>query len=754
MRLFFNVCEVYYVYNIMHRIHAAHILNFVISSLFFLTPANIQAANFVTCQGKQLLVTSDKLEMLIEGGAVTRITDLATQTVMINQTDPYAGRPSGVWEFVGFVSKDSSSNVYTRRPSSSTAVTCTTPSATSGQLVYNLEGGSTLTLVAQIDTATGEISLSQTGIEGQSNLKPYTIDIPVLAATPAQIILGSGAAYSRTAAAKNDQSQVIAHGLNAPSVAVYEFSNLALAVFSESFQPVPDWINLYHTATNDRISLHTEQDKVRAGTQTIVSATWRFGTFANWTAFAKRWHAMAEAKTSVKPLWENPTPWVRNVHSMYSGINSYHGSNQSRYQELAAITPPQNTLYYLWNGDRIILFGDHTLGKGLGFERPDKTELPHITQYGWPLLIYHPYTLVWREDQMQARLTQFQNQGRLPQNYQFNPDYQGGNAANWYPFWQDVIGTYDDTLSVVHPAATKTQDYFVRNTANYLQTHGAKAGYFDTMGIDGSWFFSNQKQLIDGKSYLQGEVEMARKLQQAHPNIGIMSEFQANWLLPYQFFTWEGTDTHTYQKNFLPLVLNHPLRVALLGRYTWTREDSTDAGQDDEMAALLGTLPAYHMANDYPISASRLNWLQNRAKLFVAEKLFNDVPEVWDPEARAYYRSHLGYWFKFKRVNNVWSYVQEVPGQADIVRLNANGLINPGPTIPPSGTPSPTVTPTPVVVPGDTNGDGKVDGIDYSVWRMHYSQNVTGGPSQGDFDSNGKVDGIDYVLWKNNYGKW
>jgi endoglucanase len=52
---------------------------------------------------------------------------------------------------------------------------------------------------------------------------------------------------------------------------------------------------------------------------------------------------------------------------------------------------------------------------------------------------------------------------------------------------------------------------------------------------------------------------------------------------------------------------------------------------------------------------------------------------------------------------------------------------------------------------GDANADGKVDGIDYVIWLIHYGQNVVNGSASGDFNADGKVDGIDYVIWLDNY---
>ena len=69
-------------------------------------------------------------------------------------------------------------------------------------------------------------------------------------------------------------------------------------------------------------------------------------------------------------------------------------------------------------------------------------------------------------------------------------------------------------------------------------------------------------------------------------------------------------------------------------------------------------------------------------------------------------------------------------------------------------TPSRTRTPTPSssFKKGDANGDGRVDGQDYTIWRLHYNQTISGSRN-GDFDGNGKVDGADYAVWHANYNK-
>jgi len=55
-----------------------------------------------------------------------------------------------------------------------------------------------------------------------------------------------------------------------------------------------------------------------------------------------------------------------------------------------------------------------------------------------------------------------------------------------------------------------------------------------------------------------------------------------------------------------------------------------------------------------------------------------------------------------------------------------------------------------LILMGDANGDGAVDGGDYTLWADHYNQ--AGGWGEGDFSGNGFVDGGDYTLWADHYG--
>jgi hypothetical protein len=56
----------------------------------------------------------------------------------------------------------------------------------------------------------------------------------------------------------------------------------------------------------------------------------------------------------------------------------------------------------------------------------------------------------------------------------------------------------------------------------------------------------------------------------------------------------------------------------------------------------------------------------------------------------------------------------------------------------------------PTPLPGDANGDGYVDGADYTLWADNYL--LTGKSfAQGNFNSDAIVDGADYTIWADNY---
>jgi hypothetical protein len=147
-----------------------------------------------------------------------------------------------------------------------------------------------------------------------------------------------------------------------------------------------------------------------------------------------------------------------------------------------------------------------------------------------------------------------------------------------------------------------------------------------------------------------------------------MSEYQSPWMLPLVFFSWEGSATHVKQSSHAKTRLNHPIRVALTGSYSWTRESNEEV-QDDIASALLGTLPQINLVGDRQIDNERAVWSQARARLFCEQELFNDIPDIWDEDALAYYRSKDGNWFKFVKIDKTYGYVEILPSGTEVIRL-------------------------------------------------------------------------------------
>jgi hypothetical protein len=451
---------------------------------------------------------------------------------------------------------------------------------------------------------------------------------------------------------------------------VAEGRNSSLAAWSESDRNLTfEYVKVLHDPEYDHIVLHTPQDPEQSDVTTIVSSTWRIGIYKNWVEAARRWRTLFEQRTMAKPLWNNRAEWVRKIHAVH-GPFARHYAKGSDYAQLANIVPPENLLYFMWNGDRIVLFGDHTLIAGIAAPQPRELQL--IKKCGWRLLLYHPWTLYYSQTGAEARLQKLRDKGWLQHNYQFNPDYEG-TAADWYNYWADVDATYSKLaggkgLNVIHPGSTKFKNYLVRNYQDLCSTYQADGSYFDILGADKIGNFAADRKIIEGQDYATGEKNAIARLNRDLPNLPVMSEYIPARLIPYVFYTWEGY----YQYSHGVGKVNHPLRTALIGSYVWSQEqDPRDSADfNNEASALLGALPSLSLVDDYKVSRNKALYSQARCKLFCQEELFNDLPPKWDPGALAYYRSKSGHWFKFKKFGeNQYAYVEEIPGGNDLIRL-------------------------------------------------------------------------------------
>ncbi len=641
------------------------------------SPEGNQSCSMQPCsfdfRNEVLSIHTKILSMKIEQGAVTYVADNRTGEVMVRSV-AREHWPLNVAGFAGFTVQTPRGRGLTLWPSEKSTVEFTSTDPYHGQLTYRSIGllgtdnNSRLLIDIQVDASTGEIVMQLTGLAADRGYRALSIDMPITESSTSSVVLGSGASYSRTDAHAVDQTSYANYGLFSPTMAVVQGSKSVLAVWSEATQFAPEYIQLNHTLEYDQLVLHAGPEDGHSNAQPFVSPPWRIGLYGTWVTAAQRWRQRFEERTGAKPLWENPVPWVRNIHAVFDATYQDFGTDQAKYAELARTTDPQKTLFLLWNGDRIVLLGDPTLAAQIG--RPSPDTLWIIKSLGWPLLLYHPYNLIYSEAGTRKRLEELAAHGWLPANYKFNPDY-GGSPDSWQQYWADVKAPYYDgsKLDVIHPGSAKFEAYLARNLADYLTMYGADGAYFDTLGGDHGFLFPDGKKVVDSYSYPLGEAEALRKVEDKLPNVAIMSEYQSAWVLPLIFFSWEGPATHIEQDARAGTHLNHPLRVALVGSYAWTRE-SNEEGPDDIASALMGSLPQVSLVGDSKVSNERALWSQQRAQLFCDEELFNDLPDQWENGVLAYYRSRrTGHWFKFERIGSSYGYVEILGDGREVVRL-------------------------------------------------------------------------------------
>jgi hypothetical protein len=620
-----------------------------------------------------LSINTNSMVLRIQAGALIYVQDKASGEILVN-TDPYKNRPSGTEDFIGFLVKNANGDLFSRAPLQSSPVSFSQIDSCRAQLLYSAVGdGKELTksqfaIDLTIEPVSGSLVVQSTGTEVDPILRPYSINIPIMNTTTSAVILGSGAMYSRQDLSADDQTTHVDYGLSAPTMAVIQGNNSVLAAWSETTRFAPEYIRLSHRPAYDQLILHAEQDAAANDVQQIISPPWRINTYSAWEKAAKDWRNKFEARTGAKPLWENRSFWVRNVHAEFDALFQDYGADTQKYAELAKITSPGKTLFFLWNGDRIVLYGDPTLVGVI--TRPSPEFLQVIKPYGWPLILYHSYTIIDSRGRIKKRLDFLTQKGWLPANYQFKPIY-AGTPSEWHDYWDAISTNYEDGAKylILHPGSAKFKKYFLNNLNDYLTRYQANGAYLDIQGADQDRNFPLERRVIDGEDYVLGEIDVAKLMAEQMPHYGMMSEYQSPWILPYIFFSWEGAETHVRQNVLAHTRLNHPLHVALTGSYAWMRE-SSEVHVDDIASALLGTLPQISLEGDADISIEQALWSQARARLFCEEELFNDLPEKWDSDTLAYYRSiKTGNWFKFKRIEKTFGYVEIMPDGAEITRL-------------------------------------------------------------------------------------
>ena len=499
--------------------------------------------------------------------------------------------------------------------------------------------------------------LIRSGVKN-ANLKKYqdSIDLHIAYLKPDAVITGKGSKTLRKDPARSEMLLWPGSSFYFPRVIMLENKKNCVMIYNESPQPYHN-LHLYHTPESDHVILRGgdhgllfRTGKTLLDPKNYCSGYWRFSVHNDWVDAARYWRKGFEKRTGAKPLWENKSKIIRKIHAVYTGSPNllWKETPEEYYKKLASEFPAENLILLYWNANSIITFGDHTYHKEA---YPSKEIIATLRKYGFQWLAFHGYTLLCNENAIGSRHATYKRRNRFPENYKFNPDYDG-KPEDFYKVMDPYLSRRSGPLAMLNPAAKKVEDYLVRNINNYVKYHDAAGCYLDITGAV-HYALKPGKIVFEGKTYTEGDVNVFRRLREDNPELMMMTEYSGEWILPYIFYVWQSGTVFRKEK----IRINHPLRAALIGSYVWTREKTTDDFplKNAYYATLPEVVAGYGSKN---LETGLLDlWYVERAKLFMREKLFNDLPKgKWDPAALAYYRSAKNGYFQFRKTNDGYAY--------------------------------------------------------------------------------------------------
>ena len=483
------------------------------------------------------------------------------------------------------------------------------------------------------------------------------LDFHITQMKPKAVITGIGSRTLRNDPKRNEHLYWSGAGYHFPRVLIAEGNKGVIMFYNESPQPYHN-VMFYHTPESDHIVL-------RGGDGTLLKRTgkllltgkvnyttsyWRMSVHPNWLEAARAWQKGFEKRTGAKPLWNNSSRFARNIHAVYTGAPhlGWKENPDEYYKAVAKEYDPSSIILLYWNAPSILTFGDHRYKRD---PRPPEHVIEALRRHGFQWMAFHGYTLLCNEDAIELRHKSYFKPKDFPKNYKFTPDYQG-KPEDFYKNMAPYLSRRSKPLAMVNPAAKYVEDYLVHNISNYAAYHKAAGFYMDiTGGV--SYALKPGKMVFDGKTYTEGDVNVFRRLQQKNPDLLMMSEYAGEWLIPYTFYTWEAPNP-LKNKN---VRVNHPLRGALYGTYMWSRESIKNGNIVKN--AYYATLP--EITNEFGSKQLEIlgssDWHNERAKLFCREKLFNALPDKWDDDALAYYRSEKNGFFQFRKMPFGYAYL-------------------------------------------------------------------------------------------------
>lgn len=626
----------------------------------FATGCATAANGSFTFANGTLMIKTSALRMMVYSGAIVDLKAVATGETYTAR--PTTQAPSGDVGATVVVDQKSWSTV-SRRPTPSTPVRFEMVGDNDGTLVYSsLPGapaGEELRYYFRLEPD-GQVSFKLEYHTIAPGGLVSEVRLPIARLVSRAVIAGTGTRFGRYDSAGMERCVRTANLIYNPAVAVIEGTKGSVGLWPEPVDIGYDDMTVQHQVPFDVVTPSVTiprgcRDSSAPDPATLQSSWWRIGVFPNWLEVARAYRASYELRTGARPLWLQDPSWVREIHAVTSARPGTNDASQAWgfYHDLSTKFDAAKLLLFYWNGDRIVLFGDHRYIPTI--ELPTPEEITWLKRWGFNWVGYHPYTLIYSPKGITNRIDYIAQRGwSLPDEYVFEPDYAGdptGDAFTAY-FRPVSAGYYAnmDTgadLWVLHPGSSLVQDYLSRNIGDYCSTHRISGCYLDIAGAEcGEFFYDyvpSDRRVIDGSDWRRGESQSFSRVKRDNPTLALMSEGQGEWITNLVFYTWEGQTHVTHPE---PVRLNHPMRTACWGSYTWTK------GDGESLVPLMGCLPNLEPSDEWSVA---------RAKLYMAEDLFHDLPAQWDSQALAYFRASGDRWFQYRQMPWGEAYYEETP---------------------------------------------------------------------------------------------
>lgn len=546
----------------------------------------------------------------------------------------------------------------------------------------------TLTLDMTLDTATGDLCITQRG-EGAYNTTGIALGVANLRADHEYLIPArEGLLLDRTVAdGKNLLAPPSMLLRFAPSLFIGRSATGAFMLWNEV--PSIPYTPITYTKRDNAFafSLLTPAQYPWVTTDRVASVTWRFNTFSSWIEPVRRYQQFLEGPAGFVPLAQRTLKWPADIYFLCQRPFSLTPSIEACKTMLR--DPSCALIYGVDEIDGTTVNFQHFLDYQF---RPQLTdEIVKAHEAGMRVQLYSYYNLVWSS---QTEKTGQYNSLRL-----FNTDD---------PSW----GKYELGYFNVNVANNAFRKALIEKYVALAKETRADSFYLDTA-------FSQEMNgpLVDGQTPTEGQQLFQRDFAAALPNMTLEAEASSPRVMDpvhgNQFtMTLAGKQYYGFRRDYpgYQLYTDHafPITALLFNRFVkihglndtdegeighWTRDIYEKTG----MCELTFIDDGYNYSGRMAVATNGLaRLLREHINLFSTRKLKITLPDHWQAGVRSYFQATDNTLFAFTEIPGGSELVEQRQGKPIIhyARITGgspipDGLSIPGwPCLAPDGTPA------------------------------------------------------------------